>query len=351
MSKSASASTNDFRVPARYYMRLMDVLASGGINPDDLLQPIGLNHAELSQTDASIRLQQVEALVESALQHWQKPGLAIDLGKVLKLTSHSIVGFGILSSPNVDYALRLVARYFGLVMPSFRMRYARDSKMAEIQYEPVLPMSPRCLHFHIEAIAVATHTEAKELLLGQMPNYDLYLSIPRPEHHQRYAEISEARCHFEGENFTGIRMVFPSTIGQQPLPMADASALKLAEDRCRDLLSKVVAKGRTAEWVEMMLREASGGMPTLEELARSLNLTPRTLNRHLQREDTGFRELFNKVLVEKSQKLLAEDRLSITQIAYELGYSDASNFTRAFRNAAGCSPKAFRERHAAITTE
>ena len=88
--------------------------------------------------------------------------------------------------------------------------------------------------------------------------------------------------------------------------------------------------------------EAGEGLPSQVELARTLNLSSRTLDRYLDREGVRFRAMANEVRHEKACALLEAGELSITQIAYELGYSDASNFTRAFRRRAGMSPAAYR---------
>jgi AraC-like DNA-binding protein len=45
----------------------------------------------------------------------------------------------------------------------------------------------------------------------------------------------------------------------------------------------------------------------------------------------------------QAARLLADDSLSITQIAYDVGFGDLSNFVRTFRRAAGVSPRGFRQ--------
>ncbi len=343
MTTEEIAINQDLALPARYYLRVLDQLRTKNIEPEQLLGPLGLSLAELAEADATLSLIQVDRLLNNAVSLCACSDLGFELGKGLKLTSHSMVGFGILSSPTVDYALRLAARYFSLIMPSFRMRFGLSGDIAVLEYQPLAPMSPTCLDFHLEAIAIATHYESRDLLQGDMPRYDLLLSIDKPAHHHRYDEITEARCQFRALKSPGIRMQFPASVASRPLAFADNAALRMAESRCRSLVSKVVSKRRVAGWIEMMLRESSDGMPNLEELARTLNLSTRTLDRHLQREGAGFRQLRNRVQLDKARELLAEDALSITQIAHELGYTDAANFSRAFRREAGISPRAWRE--------
>lgn len=332
----------DPEIPARYYQRMAEVLTARGVNVEALLRSVRIRPQSLAQVDARLRLSQVEALVDAVLTRTGHTDLALDLGRALKTSTHSIVGYAMLSSPDVDYALRVVARYFRLVMPSFRMRYRAEAGRAEISFTPVLPLRHRCLVFHLEMIAVTTYWELRELIGGPLPDAVLHLSIAPPSHVARYAELSGLQCHFNSEASPGLRFVFAADFRDYPLAFADAHALQMAEARCTALVRSAVAGGQVKNWVEMMLCEASDGMPTQAELAQTLNLSARTLDRHLKREHCSFRELALRVRHDKACELLQAGELSITQIAYELGYTDAANFTRAFRRAAGRAPSAHR---------
>src|SRR3546814_11812926 len=87
----------------------------------------------------------------------------------------------------------------------------------------------------------------------------------------------------------------------------------------------------------MMLTEARDGMPTLDELAHILHITSRTLDRRLQREGQQFQEMTKRVRLERAFELLGTQRMSVTQVALQLGYHDVANFTRAFKRDSGMS--------------
>ena len=158
----------------------------------------------------------------------------------------------------------------------------------------------------------------------------------------RYAELAGARCHFSWDATPSLRMIFPGETAQHPLNLADPAALQMAEARCRDMVRRVIMSGHVSDWVSMMLREASDSMLTLVELAETLNLSARTLDRYLKKEQTSFRELTREARHARSLALLDDPTMTITQVAHELGYTDASNFTRAFRRDMGMTPADFR---------
>jgi AraC-like DNA-binding protein len=92
----------------------------------------------------------------------------------------------------------------------------------------------------------------------------------------------------------------------------------------------------------MMLRESEDSRPTLEQLAGFMNISARTLARYLDAEDASFRDLSLQVRTERARELLAEGDLSVTQIAYRLGYTDVASFVRCFRAQTGRTPGSLR---------
>ena len=93
-------------------------------------------------------------------------------------------------------------------------------------------------------------------------------------------------------------------------------------------------------WMPYAARE---GRATLEQAASDFGVTPRTLQRRLQEQGVGFQDLLAQVRMQTACRLLSESRLPVTRIAEQLGFSETSAFTRAFRNHARMSPRAFRQ--------
>lgn len=330
-------------LPVRYYAKLFDLLDAVGFDTETLLQKAGISRRLLAKPDACLRLSQVEAFVDAAVAMGIRHDIALDLGAMIKLSSHSMVGYAMLSSPTVDYALRTASRFFRLILPSFRMSCRHEDDRLVLEFTPVMPMSRLVMTFHLEAIASAVHHELREILRNAMPPYELYASYAMPPHAARYAELMPgARCHFGWTARPGLRLVYPLEIAHFSPELADTAALRMAENRCRTLVRNVVSDRRVSAWVLMMLREAADSLLTLEELAHTLNLSPRTLDRYLVQENTGFRALRAQVHQERAQALLDNPVLSITQIAHELGYTDASNFSRAYQRLTGQTPSAWR---------
>lgn len=342
MTMAMKSSVNSAAgTPARYYAGLIEWLGSTGFNTDVLLRESQIDPAVFRSGDSLLSRQQVDALVHHAPRMTGRPDLGMDMGQHIKLSTHEILGYGILSSPTLDYALRLVSRFFRLVLPNFRVTYRRGAEVAEYEFIPTLAMSTDSLRFHLDAIAVATHEHISGLAGKNMCEYTAYLSMVEPSYVRRYHRYSQVIWKFGMLDIPGLRMVFPCALVDVPLAMADRHALKMAEERCEALLQRVEKVTGLSSWLEMMLREARDGMPSLDDLARILNLTPRTLERRLKAEGCQFHSLAKRIRHEKACELLRSGSMSITQVALELGYTDLANFTRAFKRESGMTPRDF----------
>lgn len=328
-------------LPARYYGQLATKLVQWGVDLPQLLRDAEIDPSVLQSPDGQFRPEQVEQLVRLATERSGRSDLGFELARMLKLSSHDILGYAMLSAPSVDHALRMVSRYFSLITPTYALGYRSDAHVAEAVIRPLLPLSPLVRQLHLEAIVVAFYEHVRMLLSGALPACTMYLSYDAPPHVARYAELHNAVVHFGQHALPGARIVLEKSVVMRPLAMADDNALRMAESRCADLLNHITRGARLSDWVQMMLREAADGQPKLEELARILNLSARTLERRLSNEGQGFRELARRARFERACELLRAGRLSVTQIAYQLGYTDVANFTRAFRRESGVAPSAY----------
>jgi AraC-like DNA-binding protein len=337
--------TADLLVPARYYARIGDVLIRNGIDFTDVLRSLRLSPRLLTEAGAMIRVSQVDRLIARIFEISRRTDLGFELGKLLMASAHSFVGFGMLNSANLDQALRFEAQYFGLVMPSFRMRYTAGSDFGEMRFTPVVAMSTLSLTFHLEAIGAAALREVADLTGDRRPPCWLDLSIPEPAHLGRYQrELHDVRVRFEADSVPSVRLRLLADPRELPVAMADSNARKVAEERCRVLIQQVAGGGRFADWVAMTLREVSEGLPSASELAATINISTRTLNRYLEREGTSYRVLAARIQHELACERLSRGEVSVGEVGYSLGFSDRSNFGRAFRARAGSSPGQYRSR-------
>ena len=89
------------------------------------------------------------------------------------------------------------------------------------------------------------------------------------------------------------------------------------------------------------------GKANVKDVAQKLGMSQRTLARHLASEGLTFVGMLKELRVDLAKRDLADRDLSISQIAWLLGYKDVSSFTHAFKRWTGDTPRT--TRHAQAT--
>lgn len=128
------------------------------------------------------------------------------------------------------------------------------------------------------------------------------------------------------------------------------SAVRMANPELRTALEKSVAsywavtQPSTSERVVRILRARSVcGTAAVSNVASDLGIHGKALNRKLHNEGTGFRDLRNQARFEIACQLLTGTRMNVTSIALALGYTETSDFTRAFHSWSGKPPSTWRK--------
>jgi AraC-like DNA-binding protein len=82
----------------------------------------------------------------------------------------------------------------------------------------------------------------------------------------------------------------------------------------------------------------------IEQVARSLNMSTRTLQRRLAENGHGFGEIRDQIIFQLAAQALKTKVLNIEEISEKLGFSDRHSFTRAFKRWSGLTPSAYRKK-------
>lgn len=105
---------------------------------------------------------------------------------------------------------------------------------------------------------------------------------------------------------------------------------------------------RVETQLRLLIEQALGkGLVEIEQLAPKLNMSVRTLQRRLHEEHTCFSEVYDEVRREQALRLISDTNISISisEIAYQLGFNHITSFYTAFHRWTGMAPKAFQQHY------
>ena len=92
---------------------------------------------------------------------------------------------------------------------------------------------------------------------------------------------------------------------------------------------------------ELLGSDLRGELPSFEELTSLLNMSPRTLRRRLEKEGTSYQRIKDNARRDAAISLLSRERMTVSDVAERVGFSDPSAFHRSFKKWTGQSPGAY----------
>jgi AraC-like DNA-binding protein len=305
---------------------------------------IGVADAESLSPEGTIRLwqqlQQVRNLCAVGPADW-----GLETGRALGNAAHGNLGVATASAPTLAQALSTLERFAYLRAPFFRLASETQSSWFWLRVEPQLELEPAAWHGLVESLLMSLQAMIESALGTPMARGRFELSYAAPRHAARYAELFHAPVCF----------VRPATAvaipqGWLPLrcPFADAGLHRAALERLEGEERSLQSPQLIVAQVERILEGACDGPPALGEVARQLHLSRRTLVRRLGANGASFRDVTDQLRKRRATALLADPQLSVTEVAYRLGYTDLANFGHAFRRWFGTSPRGHRARSQAL---
>jgi AraC-like DNA-binding protein len=325
-------------VPAVHALHLVTLVKRWQVEADELLAPLGHSEAALAAPGARLSIAQIGELVDRARALTHEPGLGLHLGLHMSIASHGYLGFAAMTAARVRESLELAVRFVPTRTGALRLRLHEEGAQAALVVEERAPLG-RAQDAIVLALLVGLWQMGRAVT-GRDLDGTMELAFPEPAYMARFGHLG-GRVRFDQPAH---QLVFARVVLELPLMNADPVAMQLARAQCERELSLLDAAAgeRVLAAVERVLGEDERGFRSLDEVARVLHLSPRTLKRRLAEEGATFSAVVEAQRRERALLLLRSADLSLDDVAERLGYSDVANFTRAFRRWTGKTPGAFR---------
>jgi len=166
------------------------------------------------------------------------------------------------------------------------------------------------------------------------------LTCPATVHPEAYREALRAPVTFDAAVGT---IYFDKASLRAPLPLGAPDVAK-ATDRIAEQYIELLDPHKVASQVRrLLITLLPSGKADQELVSSRLNRSMSTLQRQLQAEGLSYRDILESTRRSLAENYLRDNRHSIAQIAYLLGFSDQSNFSRAFNRWTAMSPKQYQE--------
>jgi AraC-like DNA-binding protein len=336
--------TNRFRVSSTLPRKLEEL----GLSPEAVLRQAGLPMALFNQGKILVSTEEFFALYRGIAEAADGPGFGLKLGTEERIERYDPIKIAALSARSFRDAVERLSRYKQLTCPE-EIRVVERGNESAVQFVWILAGEkepPLLVDVCFAWIVSIGHRGTGRPLNPKR------VELHRPPAHREMYE-AHFRCPVKFKSNQNA-LIFSRTDMELPFVTYNADLLAAVAPQLEAELREQLAQKTFSEQAKGILKRLLAGQrPGIDDLARELHLSTRTLQRRLTDQGITFQRLLEDARRELAHHYLLHSSLQLNETAYLLGYEDANSFFRAFHHWEGTSPGQWRvlQKNSPTTTQ
>jgi AraC-like DNA-binding protein len=320
---------------------IADALLVAGVDVVKVLSEAGFSHDDFRDPNARLPAQATAKLWRVAVAYTADPAFGLEAARYVTQTTFHGLGVAVLASATLGDALRRFVRYGRLVCDTaepcldvangcarLSMRQREDA--GEAAERPAYEATDAVLALIVRTCRLVTN---RNFSLEQ-----IQFQRPKPRDATPYEHVFRCPLRFGAAQDA---MVFDAALLDRELLMANPELARRNDEAVREYLARI-EHGNIVEQLRGKLIHRLADKPSPQEIARALGMSQRSMQRRLHESGTSYEAVLSDVRKELACAHLREGRYTVGELAFALGFEDASAFARAFRRWTGVSPSTFR---------
>ena len=266
----------------------------------------------------------------------EDPLLGLRMHRVFSPTAFNTLALTASASPTIEDALSLLVRYFPIVSTQLTIKVESQDEFVKLALQPVGDTHPQ----HLASIVGYLARYFTRLDLdGEGLLHGVQLADHHQQHEQSCRQLLKNQVVSFGNHYT---LSLRRALLSNALPTTSSLLLPKLTEILQHMLATLPSSDMSEQVKRRIHLLLGSGDISAERVAGPMNISQRHLRRKLSQEGTSYEQLADEVRREAALRMIADGQLSLTSIAYELGFLDPSSFTRAFRRWTDMSPTAYR---------
>jgi AraC-like DNA-binding protein len=310
-----------------------------GIDPRKLLEGSGIDIADVEDPHKIITTLQELYIDRRGLQLIPEPWIGLELGRHFHLGAKGKLGIAAMCCENGIEALKLLITYIDLASTHFQYEIWTEGETGYARMRELVRFKD-IRRYICEAEMASLYTMTSLIMENAAVFKELHIAYPAPAYAGHYRDIFHCPVNFGAPEHM---ITFDAGLLFKPLKLANPLAKKVLEQECAQLCTRLREHTSITDKIRHELSFGQCDYPTLEQLARRINLSPRTIRRHLTTEATSYKDILSDLRRLQALEMIQSTDLPMEKIALKLGYSDVANFYHAFKGWTGSTPGSFRK--------
>jgi AraC-like DNA-binding protein len=333
-------------VAAGFARAFLDFAVSKGAEKRQLLERSRICSDHLAEPDNRVPFANYNSMMEAAIEMCDEPALALQFGEAVRLKDISILGH-VGHAETAEQARQQANRYRCLAVDDGndqRLEFVPEDGNVWLKFAGVLYSENQLFTESVLARCVCDGRACD----GTRHNKRwprpkaIRFTHAEPSYRAEYDRIFDMPLEFNssmnavmfGEELLSVRVAPPNEYISR-LVNREAEALLQRLD------NSTMMRGRVEELLMPMLHT---GTANVEIVAGKLGVSRQTLFRKLKTEGVTFEEILDSLRYKMALRFLKDEKITVNETAYRVGFSDAAAFSRAFKRWSGASPGLRRKR-------
>lgn len=317
---------------------LVLALEDRGLDVRALVAQAGLDPVSLNTLDARLPLAASTRLWQLAAEQLPEEDLGLWVSRYSSPTTFHALGYAFMASNTLLEGLRRIVRFYSMVSDAAHLNLETQDDKLTLRWQLVAPrLGPSCEG--MEAIIALILRSCRKIRGRELAPVSVSLMRPEPRNPQLFEQFFRCEMRYGSPCY---EVSFARQDVEQSLLWGNED-LARSNDKVVEEYLRRLELGSVATRLRMLLvRELPSGVQAHDHYAQKLGMSGRSLQRKLTGEGTSFNQVLNETRSDLACAFLGHTpRQSLTEIAFLLGFSDTSSFSRAFQRWHGVSPGSY----------
>ena len=325
---------------ASWVLLVAQALDNAGVNSKGLFLKAGIHLDKSVSPQARFPSHQMAKVWQLAVEETNDPYFALQLAPIFQPSIYSAIGISISSSKNFHEALSRAVKYHQLASDAAQLQLEISPDYVDLIF--IVPEENRPVADEaIEAFCITLLVLFRSMSDATLAPLSVTFEHVKNVNSEPYEQYFSAPVAFT-QSQTRIR--FSSDILERDLLFANPQLAAVVDEWVEQYLSSFKSDLISTDVKAYVLHHLALGDTDQSSAASSLGLSVRSLQRKLKLEDTSYSDILDECRQQMAKKYIRQKQIPIAEIAYLLGFSDQSNFTRSFRRWTDNTPQKYREK-------
>jgi AraC-like DNA-binding protein len=318
---------------------LVDAIAAVGGNPDQVLASVDLEASRLTNMDGFIPCVVFARLLEEAARATGDVCFGLHFGERFNPKNIGPLAYVVLNAPTVGMADEQVARYLKLYNQAAQVSAIVEGQRAYLRYVLVDLGLPTMRQQNEYSMAIRLNT-IRMMVGSQWAPLEVQFAHEKPQDTSEHERIFCAPVLF---GYPTNNFLVEIALLDCRVPAADPGLYRIVKRYLDEILEAMPQEDDLISAVRRAIAEiVREGEPSLARIAKKMGVSSRTLQRQLKARQINCQKLVDDTRRHFARSYLKDPKNTLTQVAFLLGYSEASAFNRAFKRWTGLTPLAYR---------